>query len=110
MRMRQAVRKALDDALAEDETVVLLGEDIADAGGPFKVTEGLVEKHGPDRVIDTPISEMGFLGAAVGAAICGMKPVVEMMFVEFTGVALGQLTTEAAALPYLSRGKFTVPL
>ena len=63
-----------------------------------------------DRVIDTPISEMGFLGAAVGAAVCGMKPVVEMMFVEFAGVALDALTTEAATMRYLSRGKFTVPM
>ena len=61
MRMRQAVMKALDDALAEDQTVIVMGEDIAAAGGPFKVTEGLLEKHGPDRVIDTPISEMGFM-------------------------------------------------
>ncbi len=110
IRVRQAVMKALDDALAEDPTVIVLGEDVAVAGGPFKVTEGLYEKHGPDRVIDTPISEMGFMGAAVGAAVCGMKPVVEMMFVEFTGVALDQLTTEAATMRYLSRGKFTVPM
>lgn len=110
MRMRQAVMKALDDALAEDPLVIVMGEDVAAAGGPFKVTEGLLEKHGPDRVIDTPISEMGFMGAAVGAAVCGMKPIVEMMFVEFTGVALDQLTTEAATMRYLSRGKFTVPM
>ena len=110
IRMRQAVMKALDDALAEDASVIVMGEDIAAAGGPFKVTEGLLERHGPDRVIDTPISEMGFLGAAVGAAICGMRPVVEMMFVEFTGVALDALTTEAATMRYLSRGKFTVPM
>ena len=110
LRMRQAVMKALDDALAEDPMVIVMGEDVAAAGGPFKVTEGLLEKHGPERVIDTPISEMGFMGAAVGAAVCGMKPVVEMMFVEFTGVALDQLTTEAATMRYLSRGKFTVPM
>jgi pyruvate dehydrogenase E1 component beta subunit len=87
-----------------------MGEDIAAAGGPFKVTEGLLDVHGPDRVIDTPISEMAFLGAGVGAAICGMKPVVEMMFIEFIGVALDQLTTQAATMRYLSRGKLTVPL
>lgn len=110
IRMRQAVLKALDDAIAEDQTVFLMGEDVAGAGGPFKVTEGLLEKHGPERVIDTPISEMGFLGAAVGAAICGMKPVVEIMFVEFAGVALDQMITEAATMRYLSRGKFTVPM
>ena len=110
MRMRQAVLKALDDALTEDPSVLLMGEDIGEAGGAFKCTEGLIDKHGRDRVIDTPISEMGFLGAAVGAAVCGMRPVVEMMFVEFTGVALDQLTTEAATMRYLSRGRFTVPM
>jgi pyruvate dehydrogenase E1 component beta subunit len=104
------VLQALDDALAADPKVILLGEDIADAGGPFKCTEGLVEKYGKLRVIDTPISEMGFMGAAVGAAMCGLKPVVEMMFVEFTGVALDQLTTEAANVRYLSRGRLTAPL
>lgn len=110
MRMRQAVMKALDDALREDPTVIMMGEDIAAAGGPFKVTEGLLEIHGPQRVIDTPISEMAFMGAAVGAAVCGMKPVVEMMFIEFIGVALDQLTTQAATMRYLSRGRLTTPL
>lgn len=110
LRMRQAVLKALDDALTDDPTVICLGEDIAAAGGPFKVTEGLLERHGPQRVIDTPISEMAFLGAGVGAAVCGMKPVIEMMFIEFIGVALDQLTTQAATMRYLSRGRLTVPL
>jgi pyruvate/2-oxoglutarate/acetoin dehydrogenase E1 component len=107
---RQAVLRALDDAMAEDPSVIIMGEDIAAAGGPFKVTEGLLAVHGPDRVIDTPISEMAFLGAAVGAAVCGMKPVVEMMFIEFIGVALDELTTQAATMRYLSRGKLTVPM
>mgnify|MGYP002713087483 CR=1 FL=1 len=110
IRMRQAVLQALDDALAEDERVVLMGEDIAAAGGAFKVTDGLMAKHGAHRVVDTTISEMAFLGAAVGAAICGMKPVGEMMFIEFVGVALDQLTTEAASMRFLSRGQLTVPL
>jgi pyruvate/2-oxoglutarate/acetoin dehydrogenase E1 component len=107
---RQAVLRALDDAMAEDPSVIVMGEDIAAAGGPFKVTEGLLAVHGPSRVIDTPISEMAFLGAAVGAAVCGMKPVVEMMFIEFIGVALDQLTTQAATMRYLSRGTLTVPM
>jgi pyruvate/2-oxoglutarate/acetoin dehydrogenase E1 component len=110
LRMRQGVLQALDDAMTEDPTVIMLGEDIAAAGGPFKVTEGLLEKHGPHRVIDTPISEMGFLGAAVGAAVCGLRPVVEIMFIEFIGVALDQLTTQAATMRYLSRGRLAVPL
>jgi len=110
LRMRQAVLQALDDALAEDATVILLGEDIAEAGGAFKCTDGLLEKYGADRVIDTPISEMAFMGAALGAAVCGLRPVVEMMFVEFTGVALDALTTQAATMRYLSRGKFSAPM
>ena len=108
--IRQAVLKALDDAMKDDPTVIVMGEDVAVAGGPFKVTEGLLASHGPQRVIDTPISEMGFMGAAVGAAVCGMKPVVEMMFIEFIGVALDQLTTQAATMRYLSRGRLTTPL
>lgn len=110
LRMRQAVIQALDDAMAEDGSVIVLGEDIAAAGGAFKATEGLLDKYGPVRVKDTPISEMAFLGAAVGAAMCGLRPVVEMMYVEFTGVALDQLVTEAAKMRYLSRGSYTVPL
>ncbi|TPI69546.1 alpha-ketoacid dehydrogenase subunit beta [Mesorhizobium sp. B3-1-3] len=108
--VRQAVLRALDDAMTEDPTVIMMGEDIAAAGGPFKVTEGLLAVHGPQRVIDTPISEMAFMGAAVGAAVCGLKPIVEMMFIEFIGVALDQLTTQAATMRYLSRGKLTTPL
>lgn len=108
--IRQAVLRALDDAMTDDPSVIVMGEDIAAAGGPFKVTEGLLAVHGPERVIDTPISEMAFLGAAVGAAVCGMKPVVEMMFIEFIGVALDQLTTQAATMRYLSRGRLTTPL
>src|SRR4030095_5199711 len=108
--MRQAVLQALDDALAEDAGVILLGEDIAEAGGAFKCTDGLLQKYGADRVIDTPISEMAIMGAAVGAAGGARRPVVEMMFVEFIGVALDQLTTQAATMRYLSRGQFTAPL
>lgn len=107
---RQAVLRALDDAMTDDPTVILMGEDVAVAGGPFKVTEGLLAKHGAERVIDTPISEMAFMGAAVGAAVCGLKPVVEIMFIEFLGVALDQLTTQAATMRYLSRGRLTTPM
>ncbi|MER8510971.1 alpha-ketoacid dehydrogenase subunit beta, partial [Mesorhizobium sp. M1112] len=107
--IRQAVLRALDDAMTDDPSVIVMGEDIAAAGGPFKVTEGLLATHGPERVIDTPISEMAFMGAAVGAAVCGLKPVVEMMFIEFIGVALDQLTTQAATMRYLSRGPRATP-
>ena len=110
MLVRRAILQALHDELESDPDVIVMGEDIAVAGGPFKCTEGLLETFGPRRVLDTPISEMGFLGAAVGAAATGLKPVVEMMFIEFIGVALDQLTTEATRLRYLSRGQVTVPL
>jgi pyruvate/2-oxoglutarate/acetoin dehydrogenase E1 component len=110
MRMREAIIKALADELSADRSVILMGEDIAEAGGAFKATEGLKAQFGGQRVRDTPISEMGFLGAAVGAAATGLRPVVEMMFIEFIGVALDQLTTEASKFHFLSRGKLTVPL
>lgn len=109
MRTRQAVIQALSDELESDSSVFLMGEDIG-SGGPFKATEGLIEKFGPERVIDTPISEMAFLGAGVGAAAMGMRPVVEMMFIEFIGVALDQLTTQGAFFRYLSRGSYQVPM
>lgn len=110
MRTREAVIAALADELERDNRVILLGEDIAEAGGAFKATEGLKARFGANRVRDTPISEMGFLGAGVGAAATGLRPVVEMMFVEFIGVALDQLTTEACKLHFLSRGQLRVPL
>lgn len=87
-----------------------MGEDIAQPGGSFKATEGLLEEFGPIRVRDTPISEMGFTGAAVGGAVMGMHPVVEIMFMEFLGVALDQVVTEAAKFRYLSNGRISVPL
>lgn len=108
--MRQAVAAALADELRADPTVIVLGEDIAEAGGSFKATDGLLAEFGPNRVRDTPISEMGFLGAAVGAAATGLRPVVEIMFGEFLGVALDQLVTEAAKFRYLSAGQYPVPL
>lgn len=110
LRMRQAVIQALADEMESNPDVILLGEDIGAAGGAFKATEGLLERFGPTRVRDTPISETAFLGAAVGAAATGLRPVVEMMFIEFIGVALDQLTTQAASLRYLSRGSYSVPL
>ena len=110
MRMRQAISMALADEMRTDHRVVVFGEDIAVAEGPFKTSEGLLEEFGPLRVRDTPISEMGFVGAAVGAAATGIRPVVEIMFVEFLGVALDQLVTEASKFRYLSGGAYNVPM
>lgn len=110
LRMRQAIAEAISDEMTADVKVVLLGEDVAHAGGVFKTSEGLVEKFGPARVRDTPIAEMGFLGIAVGAAAAGYRPIVEIMFGEFTGVALDQLSTEAAKMRFLSRGQFISPV
>lgn len=110
MRMRQAIVAALADEMRADKSVFLMGEDIAAAEGPFKTSEGLLAEFGVHRVRDTPIAEMGFCGAAVGAAMMGMRPVVEIMFMEFLGVALDQVVTEAAKYRYLSQGEFTVPL
>jgi acetoin:2,6-dichlorophenolindophenol oxidoreductase subunit beta len=110
LRMNQAITRALADEMRQDPDVIVLGEDVADADGIFKTSEGLLGEFGELRVRDTPISEMGFLGAAVGAATTGLRPVVEIMFVEFLGVALDQLTTQAAKMHFLSAGRYTVPL
>jgi acetoin:2,6-dichlorophenolindophenol oxidoreductase subunit beta len=110
LRMNQAIGLAIAEEMERDKRVVLFGEDIAVAEGPFKTSEGLLQQFGPERVRDTPISEMGFVGTAVGAAITGLRPVVEIMFIEFMGVALDQLVTEAAMMHYLSGGKLKAPL
>ena len=110
MRGRQAISAALADEMRADASVMFMGEDVAAAGGAFKASEGLLAEFGPLRVRDTPISEMAFTGAAVGAAAVGMRPVVEIMFMEFLGCALDQLVTEAAKFSYLSAGRVGVPL
>ena len=110
MRMNQAIAAAIADEMRENPDVIVFGEDVAVAGGPFKTSDGLLEEFGPLRVRDTPIAEMGFMGAAVGAAATGLRPIAEIMFVEFLGVALDQLVTEAAKFNYLSGGKVRVPM
>ena len=110
MRFRQAIVAALADEMRNDSRVIFFGEDVAEAEGPFKTSEGILKEFGSSRVRDTPISEMGFTGAAVGAAMMGLRPVIEIMFIEFLGVALDQVVTEAAKTRYLSQGSLSVPM
>jgi pyruvate dehydrogenase E1 component beta subunit len=110
MTYREAVCKALADELRSDENVVFFGEDVAEAGGVFKVTPGLYEEFGADRVRDTPISEQAIIGAALGAAITGLRPVAELMFADFIPVAMDQIVNQVAKYRYMSGGQFTVPL
>jgi pyruvate dehydrogenase E1 component beta subunit len=108
--MNQAISLAISEEMELDSRVVVFGEDVAVAEGPFKTSEGLLAKYGPERVRDTPISETAFLGAAVGAAMTGLRPVTEIMFIEFLGVAFDQLVTEAALMHYMSGGRYNVPM
>ena len=110
MRYVQAVAQALRDSLQADERVVLLGEDIAHAGGSFKATRGLLEAFGPERVRDTPISEATIVSAAVGAALGGLKPVVEIMFMDFVTLAMDALVNQAAKARFMFGGQGSVPL
>lgn len=106
----EALNEALAQEMERDPNVIVMGEDVGVYGGVFGVTKGLIERFGPDRVIDTPISEAGFIGAAVGAAAVGLRPVVELMFVDFFGVAMDQIYNQAAKMRYMFGGKIKVPL
>ena len=110
LTLAQAVNEALAEELRRDERVFIIGEDIAEAGTPFKVLSGLVEEFGPDRILDSPISEAGITGLAVGAAMTGMRPVVDIMFGDFLTLVMDQLANQAAKAHYMSGGKLTVPL
>lgn len=106
----QAVREALAEEMRRDEHVCILGEDVAEAGTPFKVLSGLVEEFGTSRVIDTPISEAGFTGIGVGAAMTGMRPIVDIMFGDFLTLTMDQLVNQAAKVHYMSGGRWKVPM
>jgi pyruvate dehydrogenase E1 component beta subunit len=107
---RVALREALDEELARDDRVYLIGEEIGKFGGSYRVTEGLLAKYGPMRVVDTPISEEGFVGASIGSAMCGLRPVTELMTVNFSLVAFDQIVQNAAKIHYMFGGEVTVPL
>ncbi|KIT17452.1 alpha-ketoacid dehydrogenase subunit beta [Jannaschia aquimarina] len=110
MSYAEAIRDAMDIALTEDERVVLMGEDIGVYGGAFQVTGDLVERHGPDRVIDTPISELGGAGVAVGAAMTGLRPILEFQFSDFATLAMEQIVNQAAKVRYMLGGAVSVPV
>lgn len=105
-----AIRDALAEEMERDPRLILIGEDIAEYGGAFKITRGFAERFGQDRVRNTPISEGGFLGVAVGAAMTGLRPVVEIMFADFVTLALDQLVNHAAKLPWMYAGQVAMPL
>ncbi len=106
----EAIREALAEEMRRDARIVILGEDVAEAGTPFKVLSGLVEEFGTEHVIDTPISEPGFTGLGVGAAMTGMRPVVDIMFGDFLTLAMDQIVNQAAKVHYMSGGKMKVPI
>jgi pyruvate/2-oxoglutarate/acetoin dehydrogenase E1 component len=106
----EAIREAMAEEMRRDPTVVLIGEDVAEAGTPFKVVKGLVEEFGKDRVVDTPISEPGFTGLAVGAAMAGMRPIVDIMFGDFLALVMDQVVNQAAKIHYMSGGKWKEPM
>ena len=108
--LSKAVNEAIAEEMRRDPTVFLIGEDVAEAGTPFKVLSGLVEEFGTSRIIDAPISEPGFMGIAVGAAITGSRPIVDLMFGDFLYLAMDQLCNQAAKTHYMSGGKLKVPL
>lgn len=107
---REALRQALADAMAQDATVVILGEEVGRYGGAYGVTRDLIGQFGETRVIDTPISEPAIVGAAVGAAMTGLRPVAELMYVDFLGLALDQLANQAAKIRYMFGGQIGVPM
>lgn len=108
--LAQAVNEAIAEEMRRDPTIFLLGEDVAEAGTPFKVLSGLVEEFGPERIIDTPISEPGFTGIAVGAAMTGSRPIVDLMFGDFLTLVMDQMVNQAAKIHYMSGGKLNVPM
>ena len=107
---RDAVREAIREALLADQRVFLMGEDVGRYGGCYAVTKGLLDEFGPDRIRDTPLSESAFVGAGIGAALGGMRPIVEIMTVNFSLLALDQIVNNAATIRHMSGGQFEVPV
>ena len=110
LTMAEAVREAISEEMRRDPTVFVMGEDVAEAGTPFKVLSGMVDEFGKSRVIDTPISEPGFTGIGVGAAMTGLRPIVDIMFGDFLTLVMDQLVNQAAKVHYMSGGAWKVPM
>ncbi len=106
----EAINETLREMMRGDERIFIMGEDVGRYGGVFQVTKGLLDEFGEERVIDTPISEAGFVGAGVGAALTGMRPVVELMFIDFAALAMDQIVNQAAKIHYMFGGKAKIPL
>src|SRR5258708_10325456 len=107
---REALRTALDEEILRDENVVIIGEEVAQYNGAYKVTEGLWAKHGDTRLVDTPISEAGFIGMGIGAAMLGLRPVMELMFWSFAYLAFDQIINNAGSVRGMSSGLLNVPI
>ncbi len=110
MTYREAIREAMSEAMRSDDRVFLMGEDVGEYGGCYAVSKGMLEEFGYDRIIDTPLSESGFVGAGIGAALGGMRPIVEVMTVNFSLLAMDQIVNTAALLLHMSGGQFNVPI
>jgi pyruvate dehydrogenase E1 component beta subunit len=107
---REAIRAALSEEIERDPNVVIMGEEVAQFNGAYKVTEGMLEKYGPKRIVDTPISEAGFIGMGIGASMLGIRPVMELMFWSFYSVAFDQIVNNAANVRYMSGGQIACPI
>jgi pyruvate dehydrogenase E1 component beta subunit len=110
MQLREAIRAAMVEEMERDENIFLIGEEVAEYDGAYKVSEGMLDRFGPKRVIDTPISENGFAGLGIGAAMNGLRPIIEFMTWNFSFVAFDQLANNAAKIRYMSGGQFTLPI
>jgi pyruvate dehydrogenase E1 component beta subunit len=110
VEVREAIRQALDEEMTRDDRVFIMGEEVAEYNGAYKVTKGMLDKWGPERIIDTPISENGFAGLCIGAAMCGLRPVVEFMSFNFSFVAADQIISNAAKMYYMSGSRYPVPI
>lgn len=110
IQMREALKEAMDEEMQRDPNVFIMGEEVAEYNGAYKVTKGLLDKWGPKRVIDTPIAENGFVGLAIGAAMTGLRPIIEFMSWNFSFVAADQLISNACKIHYMSGGRFRVPI